>query len=541
MADDVVALLDHLAIDRATVGGVSMGSAVALNLALRHPDRVSALILSRPAWLAGRQPAEKIALYDTIARLLRSHGPDAGRAIFADSPELKAIESASPDSAASLLSQFSRQQATESIDVLERIPRDAPTRDRSAWAAITVPTLVLANQQDPIHPFSYGETLAAEIPTATFAELTAKTVSRTDHVRDYQRHLSGFLRRPSTGPRSVRRNGTTGAVLAVDLGGTQIRAALADDQGRLLCREVLPTPAQDGAEAVVDAIMALLKRQATPGVRHIGISAAGPVDTRTGVVIAAPTIRGFNQIPLKRLAEDALGIPTSVVNDTNAAALAEWALGSGHRARHFAYVTISTGIGCGLVIDGQVLDGRRGAAGELGHCIVEPDGPECTCGGRGHLEGLASGTAIAHQARDAVARGETTAIGEFARHGVITAETVYRAAAHGDRLARALFEDAAHRVGCALANLVALFDPDVIAIGGGVSLAGDLLWTPLRATLDRELAALAATDIEVVPALLGDDAGLHGAAMIALHTGADTTHTTRATAAGRFADNRAHI
>lgn len=418
MADDVIALLDHLGIACATVGGVSMGSGVALTLALRHPDRVNALVLSRPAWLAAPQPPEKIALYDTIAGLLRVHGPDAGRALFADAAELKAIEAASPNSAASLLSQFARAQSVESVDVLERLPRDAPTHDRGEWGTIEVPTLVLANQQDPIHPFSYGETLAAEIPTAGFAELTPKSVSRPEHVRDFQRHVSGFLRRAIDPPTPTQRRGAAGAVLAVDLGGTQIRAALADDAGNVLSREVVETPAEAGAAAVLEAVIAVLERQAVPGVRHIGISALGPVDPRTGVVAAAPTIRGFTQIPLKRRVEDALGIPTSVVNDTNAAALAEWALGSVRRsARHFAYMTVSTGIGCGLLIGGTVVNGRRGAAGELGHCIVEPGGAPCTCGGLGHLEGLASGTAIARQARDAVIRGDATVIGEFAREG----------------------------------------------------------------------------------------------------------------------------
>ena len=138
-------------------------------------------------------------------------------------------------------------------------------------------------------------------------------------------------------------------------------------------------------------------------------------------------------------------------------------------------------------------------------------------------EGLASGTAIARQARDAVARGEATVIGEFADDSAITAETVYRAAAHGDALARSLLETAAQRIGRALVNLVALFDPDVIAIGGGVSLAGDLLWAPLRATLNRELEPLAATDVDVVPALLGGGAGLHGAAIVALQAAGATT------------------
>ena len=159
-----------------------------------------------------------------------------------------------------------------------------------------------------------------------------------------------------------------------------------------------------------------------------------------------------------------------------------------------------------------------------GHRIVEPGGAPCTCGGLGHLEGLASGTAIARQARDAVIRGDATAIGDFAREGVITAETVYRAAAHGDALARSLLETAAQRIGRALVNLVALFDPDVIAIGGGVSLAGDLLWAPLRATLDQELEPLAATDVDVVPALLGGDAGLHGAVIVALQAAGAATN-----------------
>lgn len=196
-ADDLIALMDDLGIPRAIVGGISMGAAVALNLALRHPERVQGLLLSRPAWLDGPNP-RNAEIYGYIARLIRERGARAGLEIFKQSPHYLDILRESPDAADSLVLQFEHPRAEETLVKLERIPQDAPNRDRREWASIRVPTLVLANRQDPIHPFEYGAILALTIPGAEFREITAKSVSRERHAADVQKFIEAFLKRHFT-------------------------------------------------------------------------------------------------------------------------------------------------------------------------------------------------------------------------------------------------------------------------------------------------------------------------------------------------------
>lgn len=191
-ADDVCALLDHLEVGSVVLGGISMGAAVALNLALRFPERVRGLVLSRPAWLDQPLPPNGV-IFTTIARLIRDHGPQQGLALFTQSPEYRAVLAESPDAAASLRGQFEHPRAAETVIKLERIPHDAPSTNRTAWQQIAVPTLVLANRQDPIHPFAYGPTIASLIPGAQFAELTPKSVDVAQHRRDTQASISAFL------------------------------------------------------------------------------------------------------------------------------------------------------------------------------------------------------------------------------------------------------------------------------------------------------------------------------------------------------------
>ena len=192
-ADDLAALLDHLGLDLAVIGGISQGAAVALNFALRFPNRVLGLILSRPAWLDAPFP-ENVRIFPVLARLIRDHGARRGLELFEASPDYKAVLDVSPDNAAGLAGQFTSPRAEDAVARLERIPRDTPSLDREEWRAIRVPTLVLANRQDPIHPFAYGEVLAAAIPGATFAELTPKSVSLDDHAADVRRAIEAFLR-----------------------------------------------------------------------------------------------------------------------------------------------------------------------------------------------------------------------------------------------------------------------------------------------------------------------------------------------------------
>ncbi|HLN31137.1 MAG TPA: alpha/beta hydrolase [Gemmataceae bacterium] len=196
-ADDLLALLDNLAIERVVVGGISLGAAVALNFALRFPERVLGIVLSRPAWLDGPM-LDNARLYAQIARLIRERGARAGRKAFEESGEYRRVLEESPDAANSLLGQFDNPRAEETVAKLERVPQDAPCRSREEWKAIIVPTLVLANRRDPIHPFAFGEILANGIAGAEFRELTAKSVSKERHAADVQNFISAFLIRHFT-------------------------------------------------------------------------------------------------------------------------------------------------------------------------------------------------------------------------------------------------------------------------------------------------------------------------------------------------------
>jgi pimeloyl-ACP methyl ester carboxylesterase len=200
-ADDLLALLDTLALPRAIVGGISMGAAVALNFTLRNPGRARALVLSRAAWLAGPMP-ENARIFSDIARLIGKHGAREGEMIFKQSSAYQEIARQSADVGESLLMQFRNPRAEETFTKFERIARDAPLRDLRELARIRVPTLVLANRQDPIHPFEYGEELARLIPGAEFHEITAKSVSKEQHAADVQCFISDFLQRHFSGANS---------------------------------------------------------------------------------------------------------------------------------------------------------------------------------------------------------------------------------------------------------------------------------------------------------------------------------------------------
>lgn len=191
-ADDVRALMDHLGLDSVVMGGISMGAGVALNFALRFPERVRGLVLSRPAWLDQPLPPN-MAVFPFIAQLIRRHGAQSGLETFKQSEVYREIVRLSPDSGQSLVGQFEHPRAEETVAKLERLPQDAPSYDRADWAALTMPTLVLATQQDPIHPFEYGLTLAQLIPNATFKAVTPKSVSLEQHAAEVQAAIEAFL------------------------------------------------------------------------------------------------------------------------------------------------------------------------------------------------------------------------------------------------------------------------------------------------------------------------------------------------------------
>ena len=190
--DDLCALLDHLALPQVVIGGISMGAAVALMLTLRFPERVRGLVLSRPAWLDQPMPPNS-ALFPVIAQLIRQHGAARGLEHFMQSAEYLEIARSAPDAARSLRGQFTHPRAEETVVKLEHIPHDTPSHDRQEWTTITMPTLILANRQDPIHPFAYGEVIAQIIPHAQFQELTSKSVDPARHAHETQAFIQSFL------------------------------------------------------------------------------------------------------------------------------------------------------------------------------------------------------------------------------------------------------------------------------------------------------------------------------------------------------------
>lgn len=203
-AEDLLAFMDHLEIRRAFIGGISMGAAVALNFALRFPARVQGLVLSRPAWLDRPNPWN-VSMFDLIAGLIRRHGPERGLQVFRQSQEYREVLRQYPETAQSLARQFDNPRVEETVLCLGRIPRDTPCQDRHEWAKIKVPTLVLANKLDPIHPFEYGQVLARAIPGAEFREIASKSVSVEQHARDVQAFIEDFLRRQIVWPPAGQR------------------------------------------------------------------------------------------------------------------------------------------------------------------------------------------------------------------------------------------------------------------------------------------------------------------------------------------------
>ncbi|MCC6627784.1 MAG: ROK family protein [Chloroflexi bacterium] len=314
-------------------------------------------------------------------------------------------------------------------------------------------------------------------------------------------------------------------VVAVDLGGTQIRAGLVE-AGQLRHRQAAPTASHRGVAAVLATMVDLVRQVSAAAGRDdlaVGVSSPGPLDPRTGVVLEAPNLSGWVNVPVVDHLQAALGVPVVLGNDANCAALGEHRFGAGQGVRNLCYVTLSTGIGGGVIIDDHLFEGTAGAATEVGHMTLDLAGPVCNCGNIGCWEALASGTAIAAQARAAIAEGRPTRIPALAAagDGEITAPLVTAAARAGDDLARAILHRAGTVIGFGLVNLAHLFDPDLIILGGGVTLAGDLVLAPARAIFAAHAMPNYRRTCRVVLAALGDDVGLYGAAALAQQRAAD--------------------
>lgn len=302
--------------------------------------------------------------------------------------------------------------------------------------------------------------------------------------------------------------------IAVDAGGTQLRAACypADSTSPLQVKRI---PTHDKNSSPTERLMDLI-RQVWPKQGDVLVAAlavTGAVNPHEGIVYTAPNMKGWIDVPLRALISERFQVPVVVGNDANIAALGEWHFGAGQGYRNMLYFTISTGIGGGIIDDGQLVLGQLGLAGEVGHITVDPDGPLCSCGQRGHLEAVASGTAIASWVQEQIASGAESLLKNRSN---ITAQDISQSAEQGDLLAREAFRRAGNYFGRSLADFLHLFNPDVVVIGGGVSRSGDLFLVPMLESMKKfAISPKYYEHLAIRTAQLGDDAGLIGAFALA--------------------------
>lgn len=307
-------------------------------------------------------------------------------------------------------------------------------------------------------------------------------------------------------------------VLAIDLGGTQIRAALVTPDQTVHCRRATDTRDEDGVDSVIARIVEVaagVRAEAAaaglPQPIGVGISSPGPLDARRGIVLSPPNLRQWRDVPLVDALASELDVPCFLERDTNVAVMAEWRYGAAAGTRDAVYVTVSTGVGGGIIAGGRPLEGAGGLAGEVGHLVVELDGPTCGCGGIGHVEAIASGTAIEREARDLLAKNMAPGLARLAATGEpVDAQLVGRAADEGDATCLALLDRAWVAVGAACASLVNVLNPEVIVIGGGIAEHRPRLFEIARRELERRVLPALVGTARIEPAALGGDVSLIG-------------------------------
>jgi glucokinase len=315
-------------------------------------------------------------------------------------------------------------------------------------------------------------------------------------------------------------------VLGIDIGGTNlVVGSVAEDGSSMVAAASEPTHSEAGATDVVDRLVGLAERaiattrREAPGaeILGVGVGAPGPLDTKRGIVLLTPNL-GWVNMPLRQLIHDRLGLPAALDNDANCAVLGEWWVGAARGARHAIGITIGTGIGGGLIIDGQLYHGASDVAGEIGHTTIDTEGRRCKCGNYGCLEAYASGPNIALRAVEELEAGAESRLRALVGGDLqkITAQTVYQAAADGDELALEVVNDTAKFLGVGIGNLLNVFNPEVVVVCGGVTLAGDHLFEPLRREVARRAFKPAVTACHIVPGELVGTAGVYGAAKVFL-------------------------
>ncbi len=309
-------------------------------------------------------------------------------------------------------------------------------------------------------------------------------------------------------------------IVGIDIGGTNlVVGTVAQDGSEVLGLVSEPTQSEQGADAVLTRIVKLARASMAAArgkdIAGVGIGSPGPLDTTRGVVLLTPNL-GWRNFPLRDRIGHALGMPATLDNDANCAIFGEWWRGAARGSDHVVGLTIGTGIGGGIVLFGEIYHGASDIAGEIGHMTIDSTGRRCKCGNYGCLEAYASGPAIAARAVEGVEAGAETALPRYVQGDLakITAQVVYEAAHDGDEYALEVVKDTAKVLGAGIANIINIFNPQVVVICGGVTLAGDRLFLPLRSEVKRRAFKPAVDVCRIVPGELPGTAGVYGAAAV---------------------------
>jgi len=317
-----------------------------------------------------------------------------------------------------------------------------------------------------------------------------------------------------------------GYVVGIDMGATHLGFMVTDFSAHVLEEIEHPFSVTDGPEtclAKIDQYLVELLSHLNLKIQQInaiGMGVPGPVVVETGEVSMPPIMPGWHAFPIREHLEKFWQVPVSIGNDAEFGALGEWAYGAGRRETNLAYIKVGTGVGAGLLIDGQIYRGTTGCAGEIGHITIQENGPLCTCGNRGCLEAMAGGQAIARNARQAIKMGKRTQLSRLKPEKILAVH-VAEAAHHGDHVAQEIITEAGGHLGIAIASLVNLFNPGMVIIGGGVSQLGDLLLDPIRKTVAKRSLNSAAKAVRITSAVLGRRASSMGAVVQATNLSLD--------------------
>jgi glucokinase len=316
-------------------------------------------------------------------------------------------------------------------------------------------------------------------------------------------------------------------VAGIDIGGTKIALGLGDLNGGLLSLSHFPTQVETGPHRILDTALTRLEKMAEEAdatIVSVGVCCGGPLDRQQGLILSPPNLPGWDEFPIIKLLEERLGVHALLDNDANAAALGELHYGAGRGLHDLIYLTISTGIGGGLIIAGELVHGVADAAGEVGHMTVLPDGPLCGCGARGCLEALCSGTSIARRARERLLDGSHNS---SMSPDEVTAKIVAEAARNGDTLAREVWDETIYYLAIGISTVISILAPEAVILGGGVSMAGDQLLEPLRRQVAGRVKMLPGEKINILQASLAGDSGIYGALLLAQRAGAFVSFGSR--------------